>query len=210
MNVLAIGAHFDDIELGCGGTVARHVRNNDTVYMHILTDSGYGTHNGKVLRTSEDAAREGKDAAKILGVEHLICEGLPTKKLPHVDDLVERINKVIDDNNIQCIYTHWLHDVNQDHAAAGRATLTAARHVPRVLMYRSNWYGTDSPFRMNYYVDISKFIDIKIRAIKAHKTEYQKFGERWVDFVKHQNRNNGIEMEIDFAEAFEMIKYLQE
>ena len=41
MNVLAIGAHFDDIELGCGGSVAAHVQNNDSVFAYVATKSGY-------------------------------------------------------------------------------------------------------------------------------------------------------------------------
>ncbi len=208
MNVLAIGAHYDDIELGCGGTIAKHVKNNDNVLLYILTDSDYGTFEGKILRNKKDAKKEGEAAAAIFGVKNLICEGLPTKKLPYIEDLVERINHIIDKNKIQCIYTHWLHDVNHDHAATGRATLTAARHVPRMLMYRSNWYITNAQFNNNFYVDISEFLEVKIEAIKSHKTEYKKFGENWIDFVKHQNRNSGIEIEVEYAESFEMIKYL--
>lgn len=208
MNVLAIGAHYDDIELGCGGSLVKHVQNNDNVLMYVLTDSEYGTFEGEILRTKKDAKKEGKAAAAILGVKNIICEGLPTKKLPYIGDLVERINHVIDENKIQCIYTHWLHDVNHDHAATGCATLTAARHVPRVLMYRSNWYITNAHFNNNFYIDISEFLDVKIKAIKSHKSEYKKFGENWIDFVKHQNRNSGIEMEVEYAESFELIKYL--
>jgi len=107
------------------------------------------------------------------------------------------------------IYTHWIHDVHQDHSAISHATLTAGRHVPRILMYRSNWYATYAPFRGNFFVDITPYIETKIRAIKAHETEYKKFGEKWINFVKHQNRNNGIEMETGFAESFELVKYLR-
>ncbi|MBT4121542.1 PIG-L family deacetylase, partial [bacterium] len=66
-SVLAIGAHFDDIELGCGGTVARHVSNGDNVIMLVLTDSAYYNYDGTPVRTVEVAKQEGEDAAKVLG-----------------------------------------------------------------------------------------------------------------------------------------------
>jgi len=210
MNVLAIGAHFDDIELGCGGSLARHINNGDNVYMLIVTDSSYQKYDGQILRTKENALQEGKNAAEILGLkkEQLICFNDETVKVQYKLELIEKINKVIDDFKIDTIYTHWIHDIHQDHRAVSRATFTAARHVPRLLMYRSNWYATNVSFRGNFFVDISPYLDTKIRAIKAHKTEYKKFGERWIDFVKHQNRNSGIEMSTEFAEVFEIIKYL--
>ncbi|MEA3457335.1 MAG: PIG-L family deacetylase, partial [Candidatus Thermoplasmatota archaeon] len=135
MNVLAIGAHFDDIELGCGGSVVKHVKNKDNVYMYVLTNSGYEDYDGTIMRTKDVALEEGRNAASILGVD-LICEGLKTKELRYSVDLIERINKIIDDLNIDLVYTHWVHDVHQDHSSVGRATLNAARHVPRILMYR--------------------------------------------------------------------------
>jgi len=208
MNVLAIGAHYDDIELGCGGSLVKHVKNNDNVLMFVLTDSAYNDYNGAVLRTKEIASEEGRQAASILGINDLICNGLTTKRVEYNVDLIEKINRIIDERNIDTIYTHWVHDIHQDHSAIGRATINAGRHVPRILMYRSNWYASAIQFHPTFYVDISEFMQIKIESIKAHKTEYNKFGEKWIDFVKHQNRNSGIEIEVEYAESFELIKYL--
>lgn len=59
MNVLAIGAHFDDVELGCGGSLARHIANNDTVYIYVATDSAYGTYGGNEIEA--ERRRAGKD-----------------------------------------------------------------------------------------------------------------------------------------------------
>lgn len=211
MKVLAIGAHFDDIELGCGGTLAKHIEEGDEVYMLVITDSEYADYNGAVLRSKQVALKEGKRAAEILGVENdnLMCWGYKTKKVKYNVELIERINKIIDRLNIDTVYTHWIHDIHQDHSAIGRATLNAARHVPRILMYRSNWYTTDIPFRKSFFVDISSFIDQKIKALWAHRTEYKNQGEDWINFVKHQSRNSGIEMETEYAEAFEIIRYLR-
>jgi len=205
-NILAIGAHFDDIELGCGGTIARHVKEGDNVIMMVLTNSEYYNYDGTPIRTKEVAEKEGKNAAKILGVDKLISIGLATKTLQYGFELIEIINKVIDDYQIDMIYTHWDKDVHQDHSAIGKATLNAGRHVKNILMYRSNWYHTTFEFRGNYYVDISDFIDIKIKAVKAHENEYKKFGEGWIEFFVNENRNAGQKIGCKYAESFEVVK----
>lgn len=206
-NILAIGAHFDDIELGCGGTIARHVANKDNVIMLVVTNSAYYNYDGTPVRTAECAKKEGEEAAKILGVKKLISLGLETKTLQYGFELIEMINKVIDEEKIDMIYTHWDKDVHQDHSAIGRATLNAGRHTKNILMYRSNWYHTTSEFRGNFYVDISDFIDIKIAAVKAHKNEYKKFGQGWIDFFVNENFNAGKKIGTKYAEAFEIVKY---
>jgi N-acetylglucosamine malate deacetylase 1 len=210
-NILAIGAHFDDIELGCGGSVTKHVASKDKVFMLVVTNSEYRNYDGKLLWRKELALKEGKKAVSILGVEldNLILFNYEAKKVPYSVDLIEKINEIIDNFKIDTIYTHWIYDVHQDHSAIGRATLNAARHVPRVLMYRSNWYSSGTPFRNNFFIDTSLYIETKIKAIRAYETECKKRGEKWIEFVRHQNRNNGIEMETQYAEAFEVVKYLQ-
>ena len=205
-NILAIGAHFDDIELGCGGTIARHIKNGDNVIMLVLTNSAYYNYDGTPIRTVEVAKKEGENAAKILGVKNLISIGLETKTLQYGFELIEIINKVIDENNIDIVYTHWDKDVHQDHSAIGRATLNAGRHVKNILMYRSNWYHTSFEFRGNYYIDISDFMDIKIASVKAHENEYKKFGDGWIEFFVNENRNAGQKIGCQYAEAFEVIK----
>ncbi len=208
-NILFIGAHFDDIELGAGGTFLRHVSEGDNCYMLVITDSAYYNYDGTPIRDVKTAAREGKNAAKILGAKKLISVGLETKTLQYGFKLIEIINKVIDDHKIDAIYTHWNKDVHQDHSAIGKATLNAGRHVRNILMYRSNWYQTTEFFRANYFVDISNFIDKKIESVKAHENEYKKFGQGWIDFFVNENSNTGKRNGIKYAEEFEIVKLLK-
>ena len=60
MNVLAIGAHFDDVELGCGGTLAKHKAKGDSVFVYIATESGYRAADNTVIRDNDVARREGE------------------------------------------------------------------------------------------------------------------------------------------------------
>ena len=208
MNILAIGAHFDDVELGCGATLAKHIHHGEKVIIQVITHSKYNSNSGKLIRAKNVALREGKAAAKALGCEELICNNFETKKVQFDHVLVELIDEVIDKHAIDLIYTHWDYDVHQDHQAVGKATLAAGRKVSRLLMYRSNLNINSMDFCRNFYIDISDFIDVKMRAIAAHKTEVEKFGHDWLDFWRNEARNNGQRIGVPYAEAFQLIKYL--
>jgi len=208
MNILAIGAHFDDVELGCGGTLARHVKSGDELTIFVATNSGFSNYAQRVIRRPEVALREGQAAAKLLGARELICGDYPTNNLILNDDIVCSILKVIEERKVDLIYTHWMGDTHLDHQTVGRATMTAGRHVPRILMYRSNYYDSGDIFRGNFYVDVSDTVEIKRAAIKAHESEYARVGEKWLSFFLNQNRNDGMKIGVEYAEAFEVVKYL--
>src|SRR5687767_14536521 len=106
LNVLAIGAHYDDIEIGCGGTLAKHRTHGDHVLGLVITHSKYTDYNGKLMRAQSVASREGHDAARILGYQ-LLCLNKETKTLKFGYELIEEINRVIDENKIDLIYTYW-------------------------------------------------------------------------------------------------------
>ena len=61
MKILAIGAHLDDIELACGGTLAKAISNKHQVKMLVMSESGYTNYDGKVMRTPRDAVQEGRN-----------------------------------------------------------------------------------------------------------------------------------------------------
>ncbi len=75
-------------------------------------------------------------------------------------------------------------------------------------MYRSNWNQTTKSFKGNFIVDISKYMEDKIRAINAHKSEVSKRGPTWVEYFTNQNRNTGIEIKSSYAEDFEIVKWV--
>ena len=207
MNILAIGAHFDDVEIGCGGAIAKHVHNKDNVTVLVVTDSAYTEQNSNHTRTKNIALREGKAAADILGYE-LICGNLATREIAFNPELVDQIERVIHDHSIDMLYTHWDHDVHQDHQAIGKASLTAGRKLYRLLMYRSNLYQSSVSFNENFFVDISEFINPKMQAIAAHETEVKKFGPDWLNFWKQEAITNGVRCGTKYAEVFQIVKFL--
>lgn len=208
MNVLAIGAHFDDVELGCGGALARHALRKDKVFAYIATRSGYASYTKNIIRDDTKALGEGRNAAKILGAQ-LICGNFETLKLEFNEDLNSKLIKIIEENRIDIIYTHWIGDIHHDHSALSRSSLHTGRHVKRLLMYRSNWYHSTLDFRGNFYVDITATWRIKEKAIKAHKTEYERVGRKWIDFFKNEAANAGQRIGVKFAEVFELVKWIE-
>jgi LmbE family N-acetylglucosaminyl deacetylase len=207
MNILAIGAHFDDVELGCGGSIARHTQKGDKVYIYVATISGYSNY-GKVIRDNTIAFNEGKKAAEILGAE-LLCGNFKTLRLEFVEELNVELVKLIEEKKIDLIYTHWLGDIHHDHFSLAKASLHAGRHVKRLLMYRSNWYHSTFEFRGNFYFDITDTWSIKAKAITAHESEYSRVGKKWIEFFKNEAENAGQRIGVKYAEVFEVVKWLE-
>jgi LmbE family N-acetylglucosaminyl deacetylase len=208
MNVLAIGAHFDDVELGCGGTVARHVAAGDNVTVYIATVSGFSNHKSLEVRSNDTALAEAHAAMKVLGVTDLVCGQFKTLEVEFIDALNIEILKLVDDRKTDLVISHWPGDIHHDHQAVGRAAIHSCRHVPRQLLYRSNWYHSTADFRSHFYVDITKTWDIKRRAIEAHKSEFERTGRKWTAFFENEAENAGQRIGVKYAEVFEVLKWL--
>ena len=209
MNVLAIGAHFDDIELGCGGTLARHVSRGDSVHAYVATVSGFSNQYAESVRSNEIARQEAEQAMKVLGVKELVCGQFPTLRVEFTDDLNIEILRLVTERKIDLVYTHWVDDIHHDHQAVARASLHSCRHVPRLLMYRSNWYHSTGEFRGTFYNDITEFWPQKEAAIRAHASELDRVGEKWIDFFHNEARNAGQRIGVKMAEVFEVVKWLE-
>lgn len=208
MNILAIGAHFDDIELGCGGALAKHVAEGDSVWAFVATLSGFRNYNNDIIRTSEIAQREGRQAMEVLGV-NLICGDFETLTVEFTERLNVQILNIVEDRQIQKVYTHWVGDVHHDHQAVAKASLHSCRHVQRMLLYRSNWYHSNLEFRDNFYVDISDYIERKIEAVRSHKSELERTHGRWISFFQNEAENAGQRIGVKYAEVFEVVKWLE-
>lgn len=210
-NVLAVGAHSDDVEIGCGGTVARHVKNGDNVVLLVMAEASYTYYDGTVLRTKEEGQTEEENGAKILGA-NLINLGFETKNVPYSKETVEAINEIIDKYDIDVIYTHWYHDSHQDHRRTTQSVLSAGRYVKNILMYEPEYPAgrSYSGFHNQYYVDITSTFEIKMEALKQHKSQIKKFGNDFLGAVEARARHRGYEIGNKYAECFEVLRLLGE
>jgi Uncharacterized proteins, LmbE homologs len=210
-NVLAVGAHADDIEIGCGGTVALHARKGDNVVLLVMAESSYTYYNGTVLRTKEEGVLEEENATKILGAK-LINLGFKTKEVPYSAESIEAINEIIDKCKIEIIYTHWYHDTHQDHKRTTQSVISAGRYVKNILMYEPEYPAGRSylGFRNQYYVDITPTFELKMEALKQHKSQIKKYGNNFLEAVEARARHRGYEIGNTYAECFEVLRLLGE
>lgn len=205
MKVLAIGAHADDVELGCGGTLLKHRDSGDELYVVVVTHSAYESATKGIVRTREEAVQEGKLSAEALRAKFICLEKEPLTIVPN-EKLVLELESVVNEIQPDRVYTHRATDCHSDHASIGYASLRAARKCDAVLAYRSNWYITDNAVEDNYYVDISSYIEQKKDLIRLFESEMRQVNYSWIDFVEKQNSASGAKIGAPFAETFQLAK----
>ena len=208
LTILAIGAHGDDIELACGGTLAKAVNYRHEVIMVLVTGHASNDHNNMKIRAQGVAQEEAKAAAKILGVSKLHILGYQDTCVPYSVELVSKLDDIITDCKPDIIFTHFVFDTHQDHIRTAHSTISAARRQNTILLYEPiNPSGQGYvPFRPQVYTDISQTIDTKINSLKAHKSQYEKYTETWIEAVVARAKFRGFEMGVDYAECFEVVR----
>ncbi len=208
--IIAIGAHLDDIEVSCGGTLAKAVHSGLEAMALVLSSSAYKNYAGKTIRTQSLALSEGRRAAKKLNIGLKILN-FKTKKIGFDFQTVEAIEKELMNFKPDLILSHWPGDYHQDHKNAAFSTLAAARYFPNVFIFEP-FFPTfkGETFDPNFYVDITEFIGQKISAVKEHKTEYNKYGPGWIDDIYARARFRGSEVGCKYAETFKVVRMSSE
>jgi LmbE family N-acetylglucosaminyl deacetylase len=171
--VLAIGAHPDDVEIGCGGALAKHHADYDVI--HILTLSRGAAGGDTNIRLSE-----AHSAAAMIGAQ-LRIENLADTDIGTGPDTIAIIEAEIREMRATHIYTHSSEDTHQDHRAIHAATLVAARSVPNVYCYQSP--SSTVEFQPHRFVDITHFIDKKIDLIGAYKSQVARIESMQPDVI---------------------------
>jgi LmbE family N-acetylglucosaminyl deacetylase len=199
VNVLAIGAHPDDIELGCGAALLAHRRAGHSVTMLVMT-SGLGP--------AEQRARpeEQEDAAALLHAG-LVWGGFEDGRVPAGGPAVRVIEDTIERTGAEVIYTHAAGDSHQDHRAVAGATAAAARRTQRVLCYES---PTSLGFSPTHFVEIGGLVEAKLGLIRAHLSQVMKNGLVDLEAVEAQARFRGFQARVRNAEAFEATRFVWE
>ena len=208
-HVLVISPHPDDEAIGCGGSIARHVMNGDHVDVIFLTSGEKGRRGQPEEETMAIREREAKDAASILNLAGIEFWHQPDKSLQVTSKLVERLVQRIREKGTSTVYVTHEGESHPDHKAAARLVKKALRSMngslpkPSVLMYEV-WTPLQ---KMDRIVDISDYVDLKRRAIQAHKCQCELV--RFDVSALSLNRYRG-EMHSwpggDYAEVFRLMK----
>lgn len=209
-NILIVGAHFDDAELGVGGTAARLAAEGKNVYKLTLTDNVTKFDAMSINVNYESSRMESAEACRILGIQEITdFEPIECSKLEYSKELMQRIEKYVFDLNIDTIFMHFNADMNTDHVAASRLCLTAGRHCKNIIQFQSNGYVLENEYYPTFFVDISDYIDKKRRALACYGNEHNRFGSLFEISIE-RNHVWGYSNKVTYAEGFNIIKMLME
>jgi LmbE family N-acetylglucosaminyl deacetylase len=174
-----------------------------------MSRSAYTNYDGEARRTEAEAAEEGSAAARELGVETVEILDFPTKDIPYDSTTVEALNRLLDARRPELVISHWPHDTHQAHRSVALATLSAARYVRSIIMYEPIFPAGRSyvAFRPQLYVDIGHHLEKKEQALRAHVSQWRKYGDAWIDAVRARSHMRGYEIGVRHAEAFEVVRY---
>jgi LmbE family N-acetylglucosaminyl deacetylase len=197
--ILAIGAHPDDIELGCGGTISAACTAGANVVAVFLTK-------GELSGKPESRCQESFEALKLLGIKEVYFGDFMDADIPSSRKAIDFLESFCKDGEIETVLTHSINDSHQDHRAVGWLSLSAFRTVPRILAYEAP--RVTPSFSPTYFVDISDFVERKWSALKCHVSQNEK---RYLAYESMINLASfrGSQVNVRAAEAFEVVRYLE-
>lgn len=198
--ILAVGAHPDDIELGCGGTIYKAVQAGATVVALYMTRGGR-------MADSNVRMKESKEALHILGVDNISFENFPDTQIPDSYEAISCLEQYALKHNPDIVLTHSVNDTHQDHRKVGWAAMAAFRNVPKILAFETPRVRP-AAFLPTFFVNISGCVDKKWQALRCHLSQN---GKRYLAYESTVNLASfrGSQVGVEAAEAFEIVKYLE-
>jgi N-acetylglucosamine malate deacetylase 1 len=227
LDILAFGAHPDDVELGCGATIAKEISLGKTVGIIDLTRGELGTRG-----TAETRDVESQNASKILKVsvrENLkFRDGFFRNNEKHQLEIIRLIRKY----KPEIVLCNAIKDRHIDHGKGSQLVSDACflsglikietsldgniqePWRPKVVYHYIQWSNIEPDF----VVDVSQFIDIKMDAIKAYKTQFYNpenkepetpiTSKNFLDSVLYRAQDLGRLIGADYGEGFTVERYL--
>jgi LmbE family N-acetylglucosaminyl deacetylase len=193
--VLAIGAHPDDIELGCGGYLLKAKAEGAKVYGVTLTKGERGTESVNVREM------EARNAASFMELDGCWILDFPDTHLQeNVGKVREKLEEILKKVSPTVVLVHNQYDHHADHRAAFNATKEAARLIPTILTYET--VSTPSDYKADYFVDITDHLAEMLHAIGLHKSQKHK---SYMDpeLLKGRAAHRGIQSGVPYAMAFQ-------
>jgi len=223
-NVLVIAAHPDDEVLGCGGTIAKHIKNKDIVNCLIMAEgiTSRDIKDKEKKRGLEDLREAIFKAHKVLGTTTIQLENLPDNQMDLKSRLVivKIIEKYLNKYKPEIVYTHFDGDLNIDHQITSQAVITACRPlittVKSILFFEvpssTEWQCSQnkSGFNPNWFEDINATLSLKMEALKYYNSELRSWPHpRSLEGVEHLARWRGCAAGLEAAEAFVLGRFIK-
>ena len=226
MNILAIGAHPDDIEESCGGTLAKYVKQGHKVFTATATNGNIGSATLPMDEIARIRKEEARRAAAIIGAEY-ICLDYDDEMF--FEDKAARINFItlVRYCKADVILTHSPHDYNPDHELTSKIINDIAVMIPiakietkakpydkiPIIAYFETVHGLG--FIPTEYVDITEEIEIKKAMCAEHKSQISWMQDNYKDALGNGDKNffdgvitmakfRGMQCGVEYAEGFRM------
>ncbi len=199
VNILAIGAHPDDIEFGCGGALIKYTQKGHRLFLLVMTGGGLGGSSN--VRRQEQA-----DSGNILGTEKIFWGDYEDSHLIVDAGLIGKIEAVIAEVKPDFIFCNFPDDTHQDHRHLAQAIMSATRYIRNVLFYEG---PTTQNFNPQVFVDISDTLDKKVEALQAHHSQVMKTNIEDLSIVEVARSSanfRGIQGRVKYAEAFQPLR----
>jgi bacillithiol biosynthesis deacetylase BshB1 len=221
VDILAFAAHPDDIEISASGTLMKHIEMGKTVAIVDLTQGELGSRG-----TIESRYEEAKKASDIMGVKHRVnlkmADGFFEINQANKIKIIEQIRHF----KPEIVLCNAISDRHPDHGRASQL-VSEACFLSGLLKIETNFndqlqekwrpkavyhYIQDRYIKPDFVVDVSKYIDKKIEALKAYKTQFFNpaladvktpiSGEDFFDFLKGRWKDFGRDINTEYAEGF--------
>jgi len=199
VNILAIGAHPDDIEFGCGGALIKYTQKGHRLFLLVMTGGGLGG-------SSAVRRQEQNDSGNILGTEKIFWGDYEDTHLIVDVGLIGKIEAVIAEVKPDFIFCNFPDDTHQDHRHLAQAIMSATRYIRNVLFYEG---PTTQNFNPQVFVDISDTLNKKVKALQAHHSQVMKTNIEDLSIVEVARSSanfRGIQGRVKYAEAFHSLR----
>lgn len=216
LEVLAFGAHADDVEIGMAGTIAKFTSEGKRVGICDLTDADLSSNGNVELRKLEAAK-----AAEVLKVSCRTSLGFPDRGLFLKEENIREIARVIRKNKPQIVFAPYFEDRHPDHGncaslveeavfSAGIRKYVTEGNEPAHRVERVYFYMINGFHKPDFVIDISQYIDKKLQALREYKSQFQQTEETYntplvngyIETVEARERMFGKLVGVTFAEGF--------
>lgn len=226
VDILAIGAHPDDVELSCSGTLLRHLEQGKTVGLLDLTRGELGTRGSAEIRDAEAA-----HAAQIMGAAFRKNLGMPDGFFDYNQDNILKIIEVLRWCQPEIVLANAISDRHPDHGKGARLVADACFYSGLVKIITHDEQGTlqdrwrpkalyhyiqDHNLKPDFVVDIAPFIDKKIELVLSFRSQFYLptdkvfekelntpiSGKDFIDFLRAKARSYARIAGFEYAEGF--------
>ena len=210
--ILVFSAHPDDETLGCGGYIKKLSKINNSAV--CIFSTGITSRKKFDVKNINLLKKNAIKAFKILGFKKNYFLNLDDNKLDKypILEIIQKVEKIIENEKPNVIFTHFPDDLNIDHEIVTRAVLTACRPIDKnknlkqILFYEtlsSSEWSYKKRFEPNLYIDIEDTIKYKTKAFKSYESEIRKFPHpRSIKGIEVLSKKRGSEVGFKNAESF--------